>query len=769
MLKGESHLCFIKKRTVKMKPNQISSIQQPETKLLITRLNSSNFLIRFVKQLNVRLFLLFLIFSITVQGQSTISGRVTDSKDSAVVGANIYLEGTYDGASSDDNGNFSFDTSESGTQNLVVSMMGFETHYEVGDVSYLKDLKITLLEAVNTLSGVTLTAGTFEAGDNSKASVLKPLDIVTTAGAAGDFVAALQTLPGTTTVNEDGRLFVRGGTAGETQVFIDGLRVFQPFNATANNIPTRGRFSPFLFKGITFSTGGYSAEYGQALSSVLLLNTTDVPDQEKTDISVMSVGGGLGHTEIWEDASLTFNTTYINLAPYEALIPSTQGIRWNSPFESISGEAVFRNKGEKSMFKLYTGYSHSNLDIEQEDINFDDFVRFRLKNNNLYFNSSYKYFFDKDWTLTTGLGVSFDANDIAALNDKINNEEKASHLKVKLQKGFSNRLNLSVGAEYFLTDFVETFTAQDGFNFKSKYKDHLGGAFAEADVFFNKRFAMKLGMRAEHTDILGDFNLAPRASLAYKSGENSQFSVAYGDFYQNPLTEYLKFTQDLKSEKASHYILNYQYLGDGRTFRAEAYYKDYDNLVKFDTDMALFNSNFNNNGSGYASGLDIFWRDNKSIDYLDYWVSYSYLNTERDYRSFREPATPNFAPKHSFSLVTKYFITDWRSQVGLSYNFGSGRPYNDPNTVEFMAEKTKSFNNLSVNWAYLIDQQKILYFSVSNVLGFNNINNYQYANTPNANGAFERREVRPSADSFFFVGFFWTISADKKSNQLDNL
>lgn len=72
-------------------------------------------------------------------------------------------------------------------------------------------------------------------------------------------------------VSEDGRLFVRGGQAGETQVFIDGLRVFQPFNATANNIPTRGRFSPFLFKGITFSTGGYSAEYGQALSSVLLL------------------------------------------------------------------------------------------------------------------------------------------------------------------------------------------------------------------------------------------------------------------------------------------------------------------------------------------------------------------------------------------------------------------------------------------------------------------------------------------------------------------
>ena len=154
---------------------------------------------------------------------------------------------------------------------------------------------------------------------------------------------------------------------------------------------------------------------------------------------------------------------------------------------------------------------------------------------------------------------------------------------------------------------------------------------------------------------------------------------------------------------------------------------------------------------------------------MDYWASYSYLNTERDYRNFREKATPNFAPKHNLSLVTKYFIEDWRSQVGFSYSYGSGRPYDNPNTAEFLAEKTKSYNNLSVNWAYLISQQKILYFSVSNAAGFKNVNGYQYADAPNMNGVFNRREIRPTADAFFFVGFFWTISDDNSSNQLDNL
>jgi hypothetical protein len=49
------------------------------------------------------------------------------------------------------------------------------------------------------------------------------------------------------------------------------------------------------------------------------------------------------------------------------------------------------------------------------------------------------------------------------------------------------------------------------------------------------------------------------------------------------------------------------------------------------------------------------------------------------------------------------------------------------------------------------------------------VNGYQYADTPNMNGTFERRAIRPTADTFIFVGFFWTISQDKSSNQLDNL
>ena len=258
-------------------------------------------------------------------------------------------------------------------------------------------------------------------------------------------------------------------------------------------------------------------------------------------------------------------------------------------------------------------------------------------------------------------------------------------------------------------------------------------------------------------------------ALAYKVSQNGQFSLAYGNFFQNPNNDILKFEQNLKAQKTDHYILNYQFVNDGKIFRAEAYRKDYHNLVKFDTEFEGFDSEFNSSGSGYAQGVDLFWRDNTSIKNLDYWVSYSYLDTERDYRNFQNAAQPNFATDHNLSIVAKYWVDSWKSQLGLAYSFASGRPYTDPNTDQFLGERTKSFNSLSFNWAYLLDQQKILYFSVNNILGFNNINGYQYSNTPDINGQFNRQALRPAADQFFFIGFFWTISEDGTDNQLDNL
>ena len=710
-----------------------------------------------------------LLFASALFAQSTISGKTVDKKGKVISGVNIYIDGTYDGATTNENGQFSFVTSVQGKQTLVASFLVYETTRTLIDISDFQNKTIVLKESSTTLDAVVIAVGTMETGDKARVAVLKPLDIVTTAGSAGNIIAALQTLPGTQSVGEDGRLFVRGGEASETQTFVDGVRVAQPYNATIGNVPTRGRFSPFLFSGIAFSTGGYSAEYGEALSSVLLLNTSDNPDQNKTEISLMTVGLGVGNTQKWDKSSLSVNASYINLAPYQAVIP--QNVDWNKPFQSLSGESVYRYNFNNGILKVYAAFDSSKLDINQDNINAPNKIRVAVNNNNFYFNTSYNGRFGTGWQVVSGMSYGYSKNQIGLDVDKVENDENAAHLKLKLKKNFSNYFKLSFGGDYFITKFAEDFKTNSGPGAGAGYKSAIGAIFTEADILFSKKLAAKVGLRASYNDLLNETALSPRISMAYKVSKNSQFSIAYGDFSQSPTVDYIKYSSlhRFESEKASHYIFNFQYSKDNQTFRAETYFKAYSNLVKYDTPAIAYNSVFTNTGSGYAKGLDLFWRDGKSITNLEYWLSYSYIDTKRDYRNFPDAVTPSFVADHTLSLVTKYFITDWRSQIGFTNSFSSGRPYNNPNENQFMNGKTKAYNNLSFNWAYLISQQKILYFSVSNVLGTQNVFGYDYAKNPDSTGFYNRKEVVPTADRFFFVGFFWTISKDKKDNQLKNL
>lgn len=714
------------------------------------------------------LFILFLFFQFSIIAQTTISGKITDNKGNPISGANIYLDGTYDGSSSDINGEFSFLTNKKNTQTLIVSLITYETYEKTANISGLNNLVIKLSEDINALDAVILNTGTFKAGDNAKVTALKPLDVVTTASALGDFVGALQTLPGTSTVSEDGRLFVRGGDAEETQIFIDGIRVFTPYSPTTNNIPTRGRFSPFLFKGIAFSTGGYSAEYGQALSSVLLLDTNNKPVKEKTELSFMTVGLGVGNTQIWDKNSISVNLSYFNLKPYQELFPDRN--EWLKAPQAASGEMVFRHEfKDNSLLKIYSAFSITDFAVIQEDINLENGFKFEMNNKNLYINSSYKKVLKNNWVVSGGLSFDNDISDLAINDDAIKDTEKSAHFKIKLKKRYNSRFKLNFGAEYFKTNFDEDFTNINNDNFNLKFNNNILGTYVESEIFFTKNLASKIGIRGDYSEMLNEFNISPRLSLAYKSGKNAQFSFAYGQFFQNPKNEYLKFHKDFTAENTSHYIANYQYVKNKQIFRIEAYYKDYDNLVKYDTNFASLNTNYTNKGKAFAQGIDVFWRDNKSVKNFEYWTSYSYLDTKREYKNYPVEAIPSFAAKHNFSAVGKYWIEDWKSQVGFSYTFASGRTYTNPNKAGFLNAQTKNYNSVSVNWAYLIDQQKILYFSVNNVLGTKNINGYQYKNTPDLNGHFDRRAIEPASDSFFFIGFFWTISDDKDDNQLKNL
>ena len=704
------------------------------------------------------IYLLTLILSpLTILAQTTISGKVTDRKDNPIPGANVFIKFTYDGSSTDKNGNFKFTTNNTDKQTLIVSFVGFNNYILTQDVATMNNLHIKLSKSINALNAVKVTAGTFSAGDPTKAPVLSSLDVVTTAGAAGNLAGAFQTLPGTSTVGESGRLFIRGGNSNETQTFIDGMRVFSPYSSSPNNIPSRSRYSPMLFKGMTFSTGGYSAEYGQALSGILILNTEDFPVQENTNISLMSVGAALGHNIIGKKDALTINTSYYNLAPYQKIVPDR--FNWKKFPQNLSGEAVYRHRSNNGMLKVYTAFANSHYHILQNDINSSFPISYNNKNDNLYINSSYHGTINDNWIITTGASISHDKS-----RTKINSQthiysEEASHLKIKLKYLPNERLRISMGTEHFISQYKNS----------DNITHQLSAIYSQFTLYITPNTLLTAGIRGEYSNYTKKINVAPRFSLAHKAGKYGQFSLAVGTFYQMPEDKYVVNSPSLTQTRSNQFILNYQYNKNNQTLRLELFRKKYNNLVKFTSPKENGFKEFSNNGYGYANGLDLFWKDGKTIKNLEYWLSYSYLDTKRDHLDYPEKSQPGFINKHNFSLVTKYWLAPLRSQIGITYQFASGRNYHDPNQEGFMNAQTRNYNNLSFNWSWLISQQKIFFFSISNVPGFNNIYGYNYSHTANPQGGYQRMAIRPSAQRFLFAGLFITISKDKTSNQLKNL
>jgi len=710
---------------------------------------------------------LFSLFTFQVMAQ-TISGTVADKDGIGLPGANVYIENTFSGTSTDANGHYSFEFDKKGTYNLIVEFVGFEDYKkEIQLDGQNHQVQIELKEKFNQLKAVTITAGNYGTGKSETAVVMSSLEMVTTAGSLGDINAAMRSLPGTSNNGESGKLFVHGGEGTETGTYIDGIYVHQPYTTSAPNMAVRGRFNPFMFSGTSFSTGGYSAEYGQALSSVLTLNTNDMPVEDALNISLMTVGGDVAGTKMWKKGAITGSFNYINLKPYMQLIP--QNYEWNQEPEAYGGSINFRQKTKGSgMFKIYASMDQSNLSqfaITSDGSNAPSSTD--IRNDNKFINVNWHGSPSKKWFTTFGSSFTYN-NDRYTQGDLILNQRlEGNHIKATAKYELTEKTRFRMGVENFYTDFKNQYSqAQIEGDSTVGYQENLTAAFIEAQIYTSPKFLINAGLRGEHSQYLNRNTLAPRISAAYKLDDNSSLSVAYGWFYQNPLNEHLLHRNYLKNERAEHYILSLSRNVNKRTFRTEVYYKNYSDLVKYGTS---FQAPYQNTGSGFAYGFDLYFKDTKTIKNGTYWVSYSFLQSERDFRSYPHAATPTFAVPHSLTVVYKHWIGDWRSYVGASFRYGSPRVYNDKNSSEFNAAKLPSNASLDINWSFLYRQNVIFYASATNVLGFDQVFGYRYDAVPNSNGVYGRTPILPAAKSFFFVGCFITLTKNGETNQMDKI
>lgn len=717
-----------------------------------------------------------------VNAQVKISGKVTDHRNHIIAGASIQLKDSYDGGVSDSTGHFSFKTTEKGTQVIIVTSVGYKSAEQTINIGIdSAELVFILKEEISELKAVTVTAGSFEAGDKKRAAtVLSLLDVVTTGGANADITAVAKTLPGAQQVGEQEGLFVRGGAGYETKQFIDGTMVNNPYFSSVPDISQRGRFSPMLFKGTVFSTGGYSALYGQALSSALILESIDIPERSEASASISPIFLGAAIQNIAKDKKSSWGAdyNYTNVAAYFAVVKQTPDYFKMPEFHAASFN--YRAKTKRGgMIKFYTTFSANQLGLRRPNID-DPTVKnaFGLKNTNLYNNFSWRENIGNGWKMNLGASFSTDHNDITNQVQNANNAPVTtgqlwidstnfnltargdlSQVRAVFDKRLSGISVLRFGGEYQYAYNKSLYNSYNGI-----LSDHYKALFGEADLYITNDLAAKVGARFEHSSVINKAAFAPRLSIAYKTGAGGQMSLAYGVFYQKPENTQLNFTTNFGYTKATHYIINYIKNTTLQTFRVEAFYKKYDDLVK------TFPA-YNNSGSGYAKGIELFWRDKKTFDGLDYWVSYSYLDTKRDYLNYPTQLQPNFAADHTASLVLKKFVPKWNTGFNFTYSFATGRPYYffQKNGVKYeIADqgKTIDYNSLGFSMNYLTSIGKaygVFVVSVTNVLNSKQIFGYNYSH----NGA-RKEEVTTPAPQFFFVGLFLSWGVDRRQDAINN-
>lgn len=737
-----------------------------------------------------------LFFLLQAAGAQTIAGTIRDTRGRPVPGASVALQDTYDGATTDSAGKFSFSTAEKGEQTLLATAIGFKPFAQkLRPEGGVPPLSIVLREDVTELKAVVITAGSFEASDRKKATVLSSIDILTTASANADVTGALKTLPGAQQVGESEGLFVRGGTASETRTFIDGTLVNNFFYSSVPNVAQRGRFSPWFLKGTVFSAGGYSALYGQALSAAVILETVDLPEQSSANFGVTVIGGSAAYQHLARNKRASWGASY----GYTNLWLAFKAIRQKQQFFTVpvyhTADANFRIKTSATgIIKYYGYYSANNLGFHTPSIDslgYRDL--FRLSNVNTYHNLSYRESLGNDWKLQAGFSLTRNKDEVAGRLQNSRGEDvllkdletknfglvsrgSYANAKLVLEKKLGGLSALRFGGEHNYSNDQTDYTLYTGQAISGAVKENLSAAFAEADIYLTNSVAAKLGTRAEHSAVLGRANVAPRVSLAYKLSEKGQVSLAYGLFYQSPETRYLPGLVPLAYARATHYIAQYQKLYGDRTFRGEVFYKKYNRLLK----TALHNNRevaLNNGGYGDAKGFELFWRDKKSLPNFDYWVSYSYLDTKRDFLNYPYALQPHFAARHTASLVVKKFVSKLKTQFNSSYTYASGRPYyhirydGAANKFNLYDQgRTIDYNSLSFSVNYLPNIFKggagkftVLVFSVTNVLGSSQVFGYQYS----YNGL-RKEPIVPPARRFLFLGAFISLGVDRTQDVINS-
>lgn len=628
--------------------------------------------------------LLFIAQSLFSQNKTIVEGTIKDERNKPLAYVNVFLLNTTDGSMSDEEGNFFFVSTVKGNATLMVGIVGYEKHQTELNLGIEKiRVNIKLKEKAVLFKEVFVQGSSF-GSEKEKGLVVSRIDVLTTPGGAADIFQSLKTLPGLTQVSESAELYVRGGDPIETLTIIDGANAYHPFTYESAYGGIFSNLNQSAVKGIYFSSGGFSAKYGNVLSGVLDIETRNQPDRVRYQIG-LSLGNGSFSADIplSEDKFGLYFDIRQNF---------TKPIFWlNGGLERLTVTPASRN-GTGGMIYSYSKTGRLKLfGIIADD---KQGVKVDRAEYNGEFNGKSKNYFVNLQNTDILLGFIVMKNSLAY--NKYSNNWLLGSLdltKTDFVYSFRNDFELTInstnkilfGTEYEKRDVqylgnipVNDFNIRPDGNVKIIDASFLGSRVAGYTEFQSANplditdVSVAVGLRYDNVPELGLDWIDPRISLGYRLSDKSMVKFGWGIFHQLPdpqLFRPIDGNPKLTAMKAEHFIVSYDYsMDDQNFFRVEVYHKDYKNLPKENLFL-----NYDNTGKGFASGADIILKGNLPF-YISGWVSYGYISTKRVWMNFDALTASSFDITHNLSLVLKYNVSDlW--QIGINAKYATGRPY----------------------------------------------------------------------------------------------
>lgn len=665
----------------------------------------------------------------------TIKGFVYDkSNGEPILFANVLLENTTLGASTDDNGYFVINKVKQGNYTLKVQCLGFkDTIFNVNVASSSINLKIELKPMAQQLEAVEVHGNKEAARIESQVSVKKitASDIykIPSIGGQADIAQYIQVLPGVVSSGDQGgQLYIRGGSAIQNKVLLDGMVVYNPFHSI-------GIFSVFetdIIRKADVYTGGFNAQYGGRLSSVIDISTKDGNKKQTSGKISFSTFGASATVEgpIIKDAEeRSYALSYLLNAKKSYLSATSKSL-----YSYVDNELPY------DFFDIYgkmTLVSKEGSKLNIFGFNFTDDVKgyrnvadFNWKN--LGFGANFILLPPGSSSLVEGTFAysAYEMNMEASTFEGKQNSKIGSFSGMLTSTSFYDKNQLKYGLEMIANKTTSLFSSMT-----EEQVDNSTdmGAFVSFKGFLGK-LLYEPSVRLSYYVSLDEMLVEPKLSLKYNLTDNFRFKAAGGMYSQsfidtksdrdivNLFTGFLTTGPDLYGgvvstfrgeeinhyvEKSNHFIFGVEWdIVRHLTLNAEVYYKTMTNLISVNRDKLYDNTALNSDlpeyltktfaieeGTAYGGDISLLYSDGRF--YL--WAIYSYGKVERENEFMTY--SPHYDRRHNINVLVSYqFGLDRSFELSARWNYGSGFPFTGTQGfVEYLPISSLDFDYTTAN------------------------------------------------------------------------